>query len=176
MTGAVTPAASSGAERMRAFRARRSAAARAELEDAARQAMLPISPVAELDPIEGGKGGRPAGSVQRTTAQLRALYLSRFRNPVMIMGEISARPAGDLAAELDCTKLEAMQLQIAMLKEASRYINSPMPMGVQLNTAPLAPVTINLTAPQSPGAVRGPGIIGRPLVVEHQRLSEEGKQ
>ena len=82
-------------------------------------AQMPLMPAEVLDalPDEGvertqalratGKG-RPKGAINRATAEWRDFILSRYRSPLVVLAETYSRPAHDLAAEIGCTKLEAI--------------------------------------------------------------------
>jgi len=170
----------SGAERQRAYRERMAALKGSELEQAevaeARQASLPIAPIAPLEDIEAVKPGRPAGSVKRSTAELRAMFLSRFRSPVMAMGEIYSRPTTDLARQLGCTRLEAMKLQLDCMEKTARFIHSPMPIAVVQDGPPVAPVTVGVFAQAAPnGVVRAGAVIGAPQILPNQTVIEGDK-
>jgi hypothetical protein len=64
--------------------------------DAAMPSMMSPAPV----PKSGPNGGRPAGSRNKSTEQWRELFLSRFRHPLMALGELATRSPEQLAREL----------------------------------------------------------------------------
>ena len=145
---------SSGARRQAAYRQRRREAAqlaRQVVEESvqeARQELLPLAPVAELDEVPGAalvSGGRPAGSVARSTAEWQAYLLQRYRSPLIGLFEVAARPARDLAAELGCTPLEAFDRQLKAMAELAPYVHSKMPSAVQLDGAPIVPVVLSVS-------------------------------
>jgi hypothetical protein len=62
----------------------------------------PLSPA----PVgkSGPKGGRPAGARNRSTEAVRQMFLTRYRSPLMGLGEIYSRSPADLARELKLYK------------------------------------------------------------------------
>lgn len=143
------------AARQAAVRERRAAAKRLTQELLemgrleARQAGLPLSPATEQEDLvpapASAKGGRPAGSVARKTAEWAAFMLSRYRSPLVVMAETYSRPLRDLAEELGCTPLEAFELQQKAAAELAPYVHSKQPTGLQLDGAPDAPVVLAVT-------------------------------
>lgn len=138
------------AVRQAAVRERRAAARRltAELLELgrleARQVGLPLGPVVEQEDLvpAPAKGGRPAGSVARKTAEWAAFLLSRYRSPLVVMAETYSRPTRDLAEELGCTPLEAFELQQRAAAELAPYVHAKQPIGLQLGDGPEAPVVL----------------------------------
>lgn len=63
--------------------------------DAAMPGMLPAAP-----PRATGKAGRPAGARNKSTEAWRELFLSKFRHPMMVLGELTARTPEELARDL----------------------------------------------------------------------------
>jgi hypothetical protein len=144
-------ARSAGAARQARYRERRRAerlATVAMVEAGvaeARQEMLPLAPIGELEELPPGalvSGGRPAGSVARTTAQMRDYLLQRYQSPLVGLAEIAGRPARDLAVELGCTPLEAFDRQLKAMAELAPYVHSKMPAAVQLDGAPIVPLVL----------------------------------
>lgn len=73
-----------------------------------------------------GRGGRKAGSKNRRTADT-ARYLGQFGpDPLVGMQRIASRPVELLAAELGCSKAEAMGMQIRCMAEVAPYMHSKM--------------------------------------------------
>ena len=69
----------------------------ADLED---DATVPALPLPNPPAPRGRKGGRPPGARNRSTEEWRQLFLSRFRSPLMQLGEIYSMPLEDLARQL----------------------------------------------------------------------------
>lgn len=98
----------------------------------------------DLDGPEGSEGpvtarhverrgpGRPPGSPNKRTEDLRRFVLSRFKHPVVALMEIGAMPAHELAEYLACKPLDALTLQIRALAEAAPYVDSKMPQRIQM--------------------------------------------
>lgn len=142
----------SAAERQRNRRARMAearaltGAEAAERRAEAVQAGLPLAPVAEHEDLTPqGQIGRPAGSVARKTAEWQAYMLGRYRSPLIALAELYSRTVEELAQDLGCTKLEAFDRQLKAAIELAPYIHSKMPAAVQLDGAPLAPVTLTVS-------------------------------
>ena len=167
----------SGAERMRALRARRAAeretARRQGLSQSdraaeARQVGLPLGAAGEaLEPIgAGGKSGPKTGSVARHTAQFREAFLRRYRSPVIGMAELYSRPVHELAREIGCTALEALKLQMDCMDRVAPFVHSKMPTAVQLDGAPPVMVGIQVTAEKAAAMGVAPGAAGGGVPLE----------
>ena len=81
---------------------------------------------------EARRIGRPRGSTNRQTAEFRRFYLSRYAHPLEVLGQLITRPVEAVRAELGCTALEAMQLQVRAASELAPYIEGKMPVSVDL--------------------------------------------
>lgn len=66
--------------------------------DAAMPSMLPKA--AESATRSGPRGGRPAGARNKSTEAWRDLFLSKFRHPMMVLGELTSRTPAELARDL----------------------------------------------------------------------------
>ena len=174
---------SPGARRQAAYRERRAAVRvlTAELiEDGrleARQVGLPLAPAVEQEdqvpaPVGSPKGGRPAGSVARKTAEWQAFILARYRSPLVVMAETYSRPTRDLAQELGCTTLEAFELQQKAAAELAPYVHSKMPTALQLDGAPDAPVMLAI----SPGMAARMGLSAPTIEGEADQAVSGGDQ
>jgi hypothetical protein len=164
---------SAGAARQARYRERRRQMAMASAElaaqgrEEARQAMLPLAPVGEMDETPGQAlvlGGRPAGSVARSTAEMQRFILARYPSPLVGMAEVISRPVKDLAEELGCTPLEAMQLQARLMGDLAPYLHSKMPIAMQVDGAPIVPVVLQVSPEM---AAR----MGAPTIEHDQPLS-----
>ena len=112
--------------------------------DKAVQVDLPLVPAEVLDALPDetiarqqalrvtGKG-RPKGAINRATADWRDFILSRYRSPLVVLAETYSRPVHDLAAELGCSKLEAMQLQQRAAVELAPYVHGKMPVDISIS-------------------------------------------
>ena len=144
--------AGSSAERMRRKRERDRAATLAAQQhlvgEPARQARLPLAPVAAeaFSEQERASGGRPAGSVARATAAMRDVLLRRYPSPLIGLAEIAARPVEELAQQLGCTRLEAFEQQRRAMESLAPYMHSKMPIAVQADGAPLLAVQLAVSA------------------------------
>lgn len=103
---------------------------------------LPLIPVAVDDdedeaatqePRSGGRGGRPKGSRNRSTEAWREFLAHRYRSPLEVMAEIYSRSVGELVAEIGCTKLEALTLQLRAAAESAPYWHQKQPMAMQID-------------------------------------------
>lgn len=79
-----------------------------------------------------GRGRRP-GSRNKATREVRSYLLSQYAHPLEVLAQIYSRPVDMLAAELGCTKAEAMQMQIRAAAEVGPYVEGKMPHQVQLD-------------------------------------------
>lgn len=158
--------------RLRARRreARESAAAwREEQAGVAEQAMLPLAPVGELEEgeLRPVSGGRPRGAVDRSASDWRAYFLTRYRSPLHMLAEVAGRPTLQLAEELGCTLLEAMQLQMKAAAELAPYLHSKAPVALQVDGQAVAPVVVAITPAM---ATR----LGMPSGTMHEVVEEQG--
>ncbi|RIK92892.1 MAG: hypothetical protein DCC73_11480 [Proteobacteria bacterium] len=125
---------------------------------------LPLAPAAQLALIEDPtlrpaerlaevkRRGRPPGAINRKTKDFAAYLLGRYPSPLIGLAEVAARSVADLAAELDCTKLEAFDRQLKALVELAPYLHGKMPVEVNLNSRQgviLAIPGLNMAAGQS---------------------------
>jgi hypothetical protein len=141
---------------------------------------LPLIPVAvdddEAEPANqeargGGRGGRPKGSRNRSTEAWREFLGNRYRSPLEVMAEIYSRSVGELVAEIGCTKLEALTLQLRAAAESAPYWHQKQPMAMQIDGKGI--VQLVLEAPsQQPAPIEN----GRnDLVLEARIVSEENQ-
>jgi len=79
--------------------------------DAAMPSMLPAQ--AESATRSGPRGGRPAGARNKSTEAWRELFLSKFRHPMMVLGEMTARTPEQLARDLKLYKYHEGKLVLA---------------------------------------------------------------
>lgn len=109
------------------------------------QARLPLADasavVAELErqPLrsqavaEARRRGRPKGSRNRRSEELIRFVLARHAHPLLVLAQTYSRPVEALAAELDCTALEAISLQVRCAAEALPYFESKKPVALQVD-------------------------------------------
>lgn len=90
-------------------------------------------PVTALREVRARGRGRPPGSPNRRTEDLRRFILARFKHPVVALAEIYSLPATELAAALDCKPLDALTLQIRAAAEAAPYVDSKMPVRLSVS-------------------------------------------
>ncbi len=82
-------------------------------------------PFARLAPRSAG---RPVGATNRRVAQMRDTYLRiGFTHPMLWMGEVLSRPVSQLAEELSCSALEALDVQRKVAGDLLPYLESKMP-------------------------------------------------
>jgi len=75
--------------------------------------------------------GRPAGSQNRTTEQMRRLFLARNRDPLMAAGEIISTPIDVLRVQLGCDMLEAAEFWRKVLVDVLPYIHQKRPIAIE---------------------------------------------
>lgn len=125
------------------------AGAQAEMFADADDAPLPLSRARS-----GPKGGRPAGSRNRSTEQWRQHVLSRYASPLVGLLEIAGRDVRTLAVELELfardedgnvrrdqrgepvlapgALIEALKIQKGCLEAALPYLHQKQPVAVEL--------------------------------------------
>lgn len=81
---------------------------------------------AEAEGREVGRRGpgRPKGSVNKATEQLRQYLLDTlgYRHPALILAETMSRPAAGLAAELGISRGEAFRMQLDAARDLLPYL------------------------------------------------------
>lgn len=169
----------SGAERMRALRARKAAERRAAAAELAKQArreaheQLPLMPVVGASEDERPRPGRPAGSVARATAEWRQLILSRYRSPLIVFAETCNRPVEELAKDLGCTKREAFEIQLKAADYLAPFVHSKMPIAVQGEGMPQVGITLAVSAETAAQMGMAGPPVPLPRTVANQALNEE---
>lgn len=76
--------------------------------------------------------GRPAGALNKRNAKFRDQILALGPHPALALQRAYATPVDTLAAQLNCTKLEAAQLGIRAAVELLPYIEGKQPVTVDL--------------------------------------------
>lgn len=104
-----------------------------------RQEQLPLAstapePEAETAPANGARSaGRPAGSPNKRTAEIRDYLLANYPHPLIGLCEIYSRPTKTLAEELDCSPIEALKAQEHAALGVLPYLEAKMPQAVDVN-------------------------------------------
>lgn len=91
------------------------------------------------DVLERRGPGRPKGSINKRTEDLRRFLLARFRHPVVAMAEIYSIPTDELAKHLGCKPMDALGLQLKAAAEVAPYVDSKMPAKVQITDSDRLP-------------------------------------
>lgn len=142
---------------------------------AAAAEQLPLGPVAQqeelAEPAER-RGGRPAGSVAKRTAEWRRFMLGRYRSPLVVMAETYSRPAPELARLLGCSVLEAFELQMKAAAELAPYLHSKQPTALQLDGVPSIALGVTLT----PGMAAAVGVQPLRIAQPAQVVESEADQ
>ena len=76
--------------------------------------------------------GRPPGARNRRTAKFRDQILAMGPHPAIALQRAYSRPVELLAAELECTKLEAFGVQVRAAAELLPYVEGKQPVTVDL--------------------------------------------
>lgn len=104
------------------------------------QAPLPFAELAA--PIEApapapagapGRPGRPAGSRNKRTEEWVAYLLGRYRSPLVMLAETYSRTTASLAAELQCKKSEAFDIQVKAATALAPYLHQKLPQAVEVD-------------------------------------------
>lgn len=151
-------------------------------------ALMPLRQVGAEDggaePDVSSRGaGRPKGSRNKNTEEMRRWLLGRYRSPLEVMAETFSRSMVDLAKELGWQDpsptqlLEILKLQLQCAKELAPYVHSKQPQAVDLGDQGLVQLIINTGAH---GAAQDENASLMPLnfldseIVENQGLTEDG--
>ncbi|GLI25635.1 hypothetical protein GGQ86_000378 [Xanthobacter flavus] len=121
--------------------------------------------------------GRPPGSANRLTKDIRKLILAKHCHPLLALAEIYSMDAKELAKHLECKPIDALNTQIRAAAELAPYLaakqaavddsgNVALPV-LQLNFGGPAPAA--LAASDGRGAI---SILDVQKLMEDQRLSE----
>lgn len=141
---------------------------------------LPLIPIAHEDDDdaaenqvarEPGRGGRPKGSRNRSTEAWREFLGNRYRSPLEVLAEIYSRPVGELAAEIGCTKLEALTLQQRAAAESAPYWHQKQPLAMQIDGRGVVQLVL-----EAPGAPQRAVENGRNDLVLEARIIDEANQ
>ncbi|WP_374650313.1 hypothetical protein [Rhizorhabdus sp.] len=76
--------------------------------------------------------GRPRGARNRRTEEVRSYLLSRYAHPLEVLAQVYSRPVDALAAELHCSRADAMALQVKAAAEVAPYIEGKQPVAISI--------------------------------------------
>lgn len=76
------------------------------------------------------KAGRPKGAANKRTGKIRDFLLSQHRHPLHTLAMMQEQNPDVLAAQLDCSKLEAARVIVAAAAELAPYVEGKMPVTV----------------------------------------------
>lgn len=85
--------------------------------------------------------------------------LSRYPSPLVRLAEIYSRPVEELAAELGCTRSQALRHRIAAAKEAMPYLHQKQPVADRAESKGVMQLVIEGGLPGE-GAAGGPAAPG----------------
>lgn len=88
--------------------------------DAEMPSMLPKS--AESATRSGPRGGRPRGARNRSTEAWRDLFLTKFRHPMMVLGELTSMTPAELARDLGLYKFHEGRMVLAPILDENGVI------------------------------------------------------
>jgi hypothetical protein len=74
---------------------------------------------------------------------MRDFLLAQFTHPLVVLAQTYSRPVETLAAELGCSHLEAFQLQVKAAVELAPYVESRMPVAVNVDARGTIALTIH---------------------------------
>lgn len=80
-----------------------------------------------------GKGGRKPGSGNKRNADFRRWLLTMGPHPAAVLARIYGRPTDQLAAQLGCSKTEALDRQIRCADIALPFVEGKMPATMNVN-------------------------------------------
>lgn len=105
------------------------------------------------------RAGRPKGALNKRTERLRDFILGQHSHPAQVLAQAYSRPVDALAAELGCTRLEAFTVQIRAASELLPYIESKMPVAVDVDARGAIQLVIH-GAEQRPATIDGGQLVG----------------
>jgi hypothetical protein len=108
--------------------------------------------------------GRPTGSRNRRTQEWADFLLARHgRSPLEVLAEIAVTPTAELARELGCDRIDALDRRMRAAAELAPYLHQKQPVAVQTDGAPITPLVVQVT----PGVAAKVGIpLAPPVIVE----------
>lgn len=110
---------------------------------------------------EAGAKGRKPGARNKRSDDLRSYLLQFGPHPAVTLMRIQGRPVHLLAAELGCSKAEAMAIQVRCASEVLPFIESRMP--VKLDAPPGVAMAFMLGLPGLDGVMPAiPGLASQP--------------
>ncbi len=141
-------------------------------EKAEQLALLPLPLDEDEQATEADRRGpgRPAGSRNKRTEAWTSFLLSNYRSPLEALAQIVAARVEDLAARLDCKRVEAFKLQIMAAKELAPYLHQKQPVALDIQGKPPVSLTIQ-TGPAEAAPVAQPG--DDAVVITGQVLNSE---
>ena len=99
-----------------------------DLED-----LLGLPQTAALVDLQARRGpGRPAGARNRRTTEFADYLLSRYASPMEVLAQVAVARVDELAAQLGCTKLEALQEKRLAAIALVPYLHQKQPLAVNL--------------------------------------------
>lgn len=124
-----------------------------ELLDIGRDQQMSLLPLNDFDmdtgettaPQKRGRG-RPKGALNKSTAWWRDYIVGRFGSPLEALAQIYSRPLAVLVAELQCTPVEAIRLQLEAASRLAPYVHQKLPVQVDLGDRGLVNLTIVMNA------------------------------
>lgn len=125
--------------------------------------------------------GRPRGAKNRRTEAWRDYLTRRYAHPLETLASIQSQPVDKLAAELGCKPVEALAIIKSAAAELAPYIESKMPVGVDLGVrAGLTLAIAGITHSESEvAAMVEPRILNgdiiEPEIAEYQDVDESEK-
>lgn len=145
--------------------------------EAAQLSLLP-TPAARADLVADDEAaqrsgpGRPPGSRNRRTEQWVDFLMKRYASPLVGLFETFSRPVELLAAELGCTRLEAVKLQNAAREAALPYVHQRLPQAISIDAKSHATLVLDLGGVR-PGQVGEDGVmVIEGTIVENQEVSD----
>ncbi len=101
----------------------------------------PLSKAHPLADLVAKRGkGRPKGSQNRSTVQVRAWFLSQHRHPLLVMGEAYSMSPVDLAGRIGIAEptadmlFDLFKLQMHMAEVTATYVAQRQPQAVEVSS------------------------------------------
>ena len=138
-------------------------------------ALLGLPPLNEAQPAQAAvakrRAGRPVGARNKRSESLAAEVERRFGNGIVRGYALATMPAEELAAQVGCTLLEAIQEQRLWLQTVAPYVHQRLPLDVN-PTGRMVALPIGAVATAGGEGQSQAVALGSVQVVENQEVAE----
>lgn len=117
------------------------------------------APVLDMfgEPVVQRRPGRPAGSRSKGAEEWRSFLLGRFQSPVIGMLTIANADPVKLAAQLECSAVQAMSMIQTAQRDSAAYVHSKAPQEVSVDASGDATLILHVSPAAAALAAAGGG-------------------